>query len=108
MARGKGALLLLLLTSQGLRRARGSAEHERAKDSVVITLPRFFRGVRLLIPRVYVYACLGKTTTTTIRDVTKVKGSEISRNLCVRVTRFRVETFLSRSLTLSPFLFLPS
>ena len=64
MARGKGALLLLLLTSQGLRRARGSAEHERAKDSVVITLPRFFRGVRLLIPRVYVYACLGRTTTT--------------------------------------------
>lgn len=48
------------------------------------------------------------TTTTTIRDVTKVKGSEISRNLCVRVTRFRAETFLPRSLTLSPFLFLPS
>lgn len=42
------------------------------------------------------------TTTTTIRDITKVKGSEISRNLCVRVTRFRVETFLPRSLTLSP------
>lgn len=42
------------------------------------------------------------TITTTIRDVTKVKGSEISRNLCVRVTRFRVETFLPRSLTLSP------
>lgn len=53
-------------SSPGGVRARGSAEHERAKDSVVITLPRFFRGVRLLIPRVYIYACLGRTTTTTI------------------------------------------
>lgn len=34
----------------------GSSKHERARDSVVITLPRFFRGDRLLIPRMYMYA----------------------------------------------------
>lgn len=70
------------------RTRQGYVLEGRARDSVVITLPRFFRGVRLLIPRVYIYACRGRTTTTTI--TTRIRRRR-RRSRTIRQTKCKEE-----------------